>query len=598
MRDFNNFAIMRLLILKKWLFLSAAIVGLSFVFLSSLLLVSLASFPNGERIKSFESEYVIKKNGDVDVREKIIYDFADFERHGIFRFIPIKYKTVSGNYNLKVSNVSVTDENSLLIRFTQDLSNNLKLTIGDPEKLVSGEKVYVINYTVKRAIKYFNDHDEFWWNATGDQWTVPIEKTHAKVIFEDSVNLGEAIPDLFCYQGYYGSKNECRSEWHGKQADFGNDEQVTLEPGQGMTIVVGWPPGIVKKPSFLEKTLFFIFDNWYVGLPIVTFLVIMWLWYRRGRDPKGRGVIVAEYEPPDQLDPAEIGAILDARVDSKDISAVIINLAIRGYLKIRRKEMKGFFGIKNVDYEFEKISDSQPQKEHEKKIFEAIFSNQKKEIALSELKKSFTESVSEITDKVYEAVVSGGYYVRNPDSSRGNWFVLGVVTAIGLPILLSISNPGFPAVMAGFISGLIIIIFSFFMPQTTRKGALTKEKILGFKEFLSVTETDRIKFHNAPDKNPEMFEKFLPYAMVLGVEKEWAEQFKDIYERQPSWYEDTSGATTNFNSVVLTRAVADFNASALNSIISSPKSAAGGGSGVGGGGFSGGGFGGGGGGSW
>lgn len=133
------------------------------------------------------------------------------------------------------------------------------------------------------------------------------------------------------------------------------------------------------------------------------------------------------------------------------------------------------------------------------------------------------------------------------------------------------------------------------MPAVTKKGAELKENILGFKDFLSVTETDRLKFHNAPEKTPESFEKFLPYAMVLGVEKEWSKQFEGIYNQQPNWYEDSSGRM--FNAMILSSIVSDFSSSATAAMSSQPSSAAGGGSGFSGGG-GGGGFGGGGGGSW
>jgi uncharacterized membrane protein len=165
-----------------------------------------------------------------------------------------------------------------------------------------------------------------------------------------------------------------------------------------------------------------------------------------------------------------------------------------------------------------------------------------------------------------------------------------------LIFVLTALYPGTAGFLSAVVSAAIIIIFSFVMPRVTLKGARIKEAILGFKEFLSVTETDRLKFHNAPEKNPELFEKFLPYAMVFGVEQEWAGQFKDIYRGQPSWFE-SSGSERVFTSLVLADFVSDFSGTANSSMIT-PPSASSGGSGMGGGGFSGGGFGGGGGGSW
>jgi uncharacterized membrane protein len=147
-----------------------------------------------------------------------------------------------------------------------------------------------------------------------------------------------------------------------------------------------------------------------------------------------------------------------------------------------------------------------------------------------------------------------------------------------------------------FISGIIMFIFSMFMAQKTVKGTKTLEKILGFKEFLQVTEKERLKFHNPPKMVPEVFEKFLPYAMVLGVENKWADNFKNIYNQEPSWYEGYSNHT--FSAVLLANSLHNFSSSSQSVFVSQPhSSASGGGSGFSGGG-SGGGFGGGGGGSW
>jgi len=168
----------------------------------------------------------------------------------------------------------------------------------------------------------------------------------------------------------------------------------------------------------------------------------------------------------------------------------------------------------------------------------------------------------------------------------------------GTIFLMSFPNAGiFGAlgITSFAISGLLIIIFGLFMPAKTRKGALAKEHILGFKKYLSVAEKDRIEFHNAPKKNPERFEKLLPYAMALGVEEEWAKQFEGIYDKQPDWYGGPSAA--RFNALTLTRSLNSFSSSANSTLASKPSSASGGGSGFSGGG-SGGGFGGGGGGSW
>jgi uncharacterized membrane protein len=215
-------------------------------------------------------------------------------------------------------------------------------------------------------------------------------------------------------------------------------------------------------------------------------------------------------------------------------------------------------------------------------------------VRLSELKNKFYKSLKDIKDSVCASVVGKGYYREDPNSAKKICGTIAGIVVFGA-IFFGSNLFGVIGIASLVISGFIIFAFGIIMPAPTKKGALAKEYILGLKEYLQVAEKDRIKFHNAPEKNPEHFEKLLPYAMVLGVEKEWAEQFKDIYLQNPSWYNDPSGA--NFNSLILVNSLSSFSTSANSTLASMPSSASGGGSGFSGGG-SGGGFGGGGGGSW
>jgi len=323
----------------------------------------------------------------------------------------------------------------------------------------------------------------------------------------------------------------------------------------------------------------------------VSFL-LFYLWYSRGRDPKGRGTIIAQFDAPDNLTPAEVGTIIDEKAHKRDISAEIINLAIKGYIKIKRIEVKGIF--KSVDYELFKLKDENSlANPFERELMTSLF-KKKIEIKLSSLKDKFYKDLKKVEKEIYESIVSKGYFLKNPNKVRGTYIGIG----FAILVLSWFSGPIFNwfGVVNIAISGILVIIFSFFMPKKAKKGVLAKEYILGLKNYLTVAEKDRIKFHNAPEKNPEHFEKLLPYAMVLGVEKEWAKQFENIYDQQPSWYNDPSHA--HFTAFVLASSLNSFQTKANTTLTSRPSSASSGSSGFGGGGFSGGGFGGGGGGSW
>jgi uncharacterized membrane protein len=561
----------------------------SFLFFSSQPVFAQTS-SDTERITSFGGEVKINSDSTVDVRETLNYDFGGAEKHGIFRFIPIKYKARGGNFNLRISNINVNDENGNPYNYAISYSgNDIEIKIGDANKLVSGAKTYIISYTIRRAINYFSDHDELYWNFTGNKWEIPIENATLKVSLpvEAKDNL-----QYKCYQGAYGNNAECSASANGNIISY--QSGGTISPPEGMTIVAGWPKGITAKPSMWQNILDVAKDNWTLFVPIIVFILMYRHWNKKGRDPKGRRTIIAQYEPPDKLVPAEVGTLIDGSADNKDVSATIIDLAVKKFLKIKRTEEKGFLG-KNIEYTFIRLKDEDPEKDFEKTVIRGLFSGGTKETKLSDLKNKFYKDLNTAKGQLYKGITEKGYYVSNPNTTRILWMTLGIFATIGL-IALFANFQGAFGFIAGFVSGVIILVFGWLMPAVTMKGARIKEDILGFKDFLSVTETDRLKFHNAPEKNPQMFEKFLPYAMVFGVEKEWSKQFEGIYNQQPDWYEDSSGRM--FSALILADIVSDFNSSAMSTIASQPSQAAGGGSGFGGGGFSGGGFGGGGGGSW
>ena len=585
----NNRSFLKILFILFFLLIGYEVSALdrSDVSLDNSLLIS-------EKVESFDVEIKINQDSSINISEKIEYDFANLERHGIFRDIPVKYQARGGNYNLRISDISVSDESGNPYNYQLSYpGNNIEIKIGDADKLVSGRKAYVIKYKIKRAINYFNDGDELYWNVTGNGWVVPIEKSSARLIFPESLPSGQIRTK--CYFGVFGSSSECGSSAGGDLTDtvaYFENKNV-LASREGMTIVVGFPKGIVTKPSIVKNILDTMTDNLILFLPFVVFAYMFYRWRKYGRDPQGRGTIIAQYDAPDNLSPAEVGTVLDESADNRDISATIIHLAVRGYLKISKIKKEGFIS-KSDDYQLDKLkSETDLGEEFERTLMQKLFNNNEN-VKLSELKNEFYKDLEKIKGQVYQAVVTKRYYDKNPSTARANYIIAGIAVVF-LIAYLGYGLFGSMAIFSGTVSGIIIIGFGWFMPSRTKKGVLAKEHILGLKEYLTVAEKDRINFHNAPEKNPEHFEKLLPFAIVLKVEKKWAEQFRDIYVKNPSWYNDSSTAT--FNSIILANSLTNFSDSANSVLASSPSSASGGGSGFSGGG-SGGGFGGGGGGSW
>lgn len=559
-----------------------------------------------EEIKSFDAEIKINADSSINVSEKISYDFGSLQRHGIYRDIPIKYKARGGNYNLRISDISVVDEKGNGQTFS--LSNegsNKRIKIGDADKFVSGEKIYVINYVIRRGLNYFADHDELYWNVSGNDWQVPIGRSTARVSFDRNIESDKIKVE--CFQGVYGSTEKCFEKGLDVDIAFGNNvayfASSNLQPKEGLTIVVGFPKGIVQKPTAWQNILYFLKDNWIVGLPIIIFALMLWLWNTRGRDPKGRITIIPQYDVPDNLTPSQVGALIDERADNKDVSADIVNLAVKGYLKINRLPAKIKLLGKD-DYRLDKIRQADEGLGLiEKKLLASLFEHAKKSdvagaiesVKLSKLKNKFYQDLAEINSEIFKTLVDLGYFPKNPQTVRLIYIAFAFLAGITLFFSAVVLQSGVIGIVSAIISNAVILIFGLFMPAKTPKGVLAKEHILGLKMYLEVAEKDRIKFHNAPKKDPQTFERFLPYAMVLGVEKEWAKQFEDIYKNPPKWYSDPSGRA--FSAMYFVSGMDSFSSSANSTLASSPSSASSGGSGFSGGG-SGGGGGGGGGGSW
>lgn len=545
-----------------------------------------------EKIDNYEISIKINSDSSINVSEKIYYNFGTIEKHGIYRDIPIKYDARGGKYKLDISEISIVDENNSPYVFKKSYEgSDLRLKIGESDKFVTGLKIYIINYTVKGAINYFDDRDELYWNAIGAEWLVNIEKASAIVVLPYNVKADQA--ESKCYWGSYGSVTECTIQKNDDKINF--ESPYVLWPEKGITIVIGLPKGILIEPGIMDKIWKTIKDNLVLFLPVLVFIFMFFKWYKYGRDPKGRGTIIPQYEAPDNLSPAEISVILDNKFEKKGISSEIINLAVNGYLKIQRIEKKTFI-IKSVDYNLIKLKEQDGLKnDFEKKIMEALFGRQE-EIKLSDLKNKFYKELRVINNEIYDSVVDKGYFVKNPNKVRAMYISLAITALFMIYLFVNLfSFLGVIGIVSIVLSCIIVIIFGWFMPKRTKKGAIARENILGLKQYLSVAEKDRIKFHNAPEKNPEQFEKFLPFAMVLGVEKEWAKQFEGIYNQTPSWYE--GNFSSGFNAIILANILNDFSSAAYSNLSSPPSSAARGGSGFSGGGI-GGGFGGGGGGSW
>ncbi len=546
-----------------------------------------AQYVYAESILSFHSDITINTDASVNIEENIVYDFGDVQRHGIFRTIPIKYKTDIGMRTIKITDVEVFVDGDKANYKINKKGKDLEIKIGDADRTITGKHTYKIKYNVKGAINYFEDHDEFYWNVTGDDWPVDMMSVTANISSPGNTKLK-------CFQGSYGDVRECmitsRDDMH---ASFNFN---TVVSGEDSTIVVGLVKGVIYKPGFIQKIMWFLADNWIAFLPIVVFVWAFNTWWKYGRDPQGSGTIVPYYDVPENLSVAEVSAVINNELKTKDISAMIIQLAVKGYIKIKQQEEGKIF--KSTKYTFYKINDDKKNQktlsDEEKDLLQYLFSYSKDGVVTTDdLEDKFYTKVDKLQSKALEQIKEKGFLPKESDYRGAMFIIVAILQSIIFSVLFIFL--GWIVIVVAIINFIMLIVFAIIMGHRTKSGVEMKEKLLGLKLYLETAEKDRIKFHNAPQKNPERFEKLLPYAMVFGVEREWAEQFKDIYNEQPNWYEGTN--TQTFNSVMLADSLNSFSSATASNVTSFPSSASSGGSGFSGGG-SGGGFGGGGGGSW
>ena len=491
---------------------------------------------------------------------------------------------------------SVTDDNGNKLKYESSKSGDfrdLKIYIPDA---VDATRVVNIDYSVRNGVRFFDNYAEFYWNVTGNDWPVPIDHASAFVTLPENAAGGLRAQ---AFTGIYGSKHsEASSEVQGANVLFETTNPLPMRGG--MTIDIYIPKDVLKEPSSLTKFGWFLGSNPIVFLPLLTLVVMFGLWHTVGRDPDPGESVAPMYEPPKGMSPAEAGTLITDSIHPRDITSTIVDLAVRGYIKIEEK-VDTVLVFHHKDYVFHLLkpmeqwgSDLAP---HERVMLSNIFLAGS-DTRLSSLKNRFYTAIPTIREDIMSALKKKGMYMLDPESANG----YSIVAAVAIGILLAavqvlgwmnLFNSIPLAIVSGLISALIWWLFARQMTAKTLLGARTQVSILGFQEFMNRVDADRIK--RMP---PDTFEKFLPYAMAFGVEHHWAQAFAGIVKDPPSWYAG-SGSNVGFNAILFSGAMHGMATDMNQVFVSAPRASSSGsgfgGGGFGGGGFSGGGFGGGGG---
>jgi uncharacterized membrane protein len=586
-------------------------ISILFLLLAYFFFSQIATAQESWSINTFDSKINIQPSGQVQITETLNVDFGNLEKHGIYRDMPYAYVREDGSYYYTKIDVQNVTLNNAKVKYEVTRNDaNIRVKIGDPDRTISGSQTYEITYLATGILSAFTEHDELYWNVTGNEWEVPIYKTTASVTLPR-----DSIKRIACYEGPYGSTDPCISSNSLAMANFSSTK--TFYPGDGLSIVVGFNKGTVpiltveKPKSFFEK----LFSTSSLAAFALSFIFgtafVISKWYTKGRDfwlkklhlndsrakheikPLGaHETIVVEFDPPEKLRPAQLGTLVDERADTLDVSATIIDFAVRGFLTITEQEKSWTFGKR--DYVLKrKNKNTKDLAAYEKLLLEKLFGNNDL-VSLSSLKNKFYNDLAKVKQELYKDVVEQKLFPDNPEKIRAKYLIIGVLLdmiSIGLAIASANLNQAqmFAFALGLIPAGFLMIVLSRSMPRRTAYGRELLRRVKGYELFLSKAEKYRQQFF----ERKNLFNEILPYTIVLGLTEKFAKAFSvlGLPEPKPAWY----SGTRPFNAMSLADSVSDFSASLSSSIASAPRSQGGFSSG---GGFSGGGGGGGGGGSW
>lgn len=561
--------------------------------LLTLLLLPLISLAD-ERILEFDSEILVFDSGWIEVTETIkVRAEGNRIQRGIYRDFPTRYRDVYGNsHEVAYEPLTVLRNDAREDFHTRRRDNGIRTYFGSSNRtLAPGIHTYTFRYRANRMLGFFDEHDELYWNATGLEWAFPIDKASATVVLKFEGD--PEIQSTNAFTGPMGSRGTDFTIRQDGQATATFETTRMLVPHEGLTIVVAWPKGFVVPPGRTQELTWLLTDNInlvvaLIGL-FVMFIYFFLVWRNFGKDPE-EGLLVTRYEPPVGFSPASLRFIKQMYYDNKVMTAAIVNLAVKGYLQIRASD------------DLHSLERSDPGENAptlatgERELYEALF----RDGDLVFLDDEYHESLGDARSahrKSLRKDYANRYFKTNGLLSIPG-FLIGVSAAV---IALNVGlGPSFFVIAVIVLMIIVAATFAALMKRPTGLGRKVRDDMLGFKDYLEIAEKDELNLRNPPERTPQLFEKYLPFALAMGVEQKWAERFTEIFaglrgpndtSYHPSWYNgswnslDLSSNTSGLSSGLTT---------AISSSVTPPGSSSGGG----GGGFSGGGGGGGGGGGW
>ena len=552
-----------------------------------LFLCSFGILFSSERILNYYTELDLNIDGTLFIIENITVKAEGNKiQRGIMREFPTKYQDKHGNnIIIDFEIIDVLKDGLQEPFFIKNKSNGKVVYVGDKNVFLKHKNyTYTLKYNINRQVGFFENYDELYYNAIGNGWSFPIDRVNIKLSLPENASIMQ-------HSAYTGSINGTGKNY--KVIPLASNiiqfENINpFSPYEGLTFAVSFPKGIIKEPTISEKTSYFLNDNSSILIFLIGYLILLfyylYAWNKVGRDPK-QGAIIPHFTPPQNFSPAAIRYILKMNFDKRCFSAAIVNMARKGYLNI----------IDDDNYKLSKINDndsmlSKGEQALAKKIFyksDTITLDNKENVPIRKAMQGLK--------KALKNELSTHYFNVN-----GKWIFPGIlISTITLVLIIALMDSlTFAIIVSIFIIVITNMLFIYLMQAPTIHGRNTMDQIEGFKMYLSIAEAERLNLLNPPKRTPELFEKFLPYAIALKVENEWGDQFNSIFSKleeennsyQPHWYHGHLSSGFIIND--FTSSIGKSFSSAISSASTPPGSSSAGG------GFAGGGGGGGGGGGW
>jgi len=611
-----------------------------------------------ERILSYQSDIAVQRDSSLLVAEIITVRAEGVEiRRGIYRDFPTRYKgRRGGRVKVGFELLGVTKNGTPEPAATETIGNGVRIRIGSADVfLAPGDYRYVIRYRTTRQLGRFEDFDELYWNVTGNGWLFPIDQAEARITLPSPVQFGQRA----FYTGSQGATGQQATVVSEKPGEIVFRTTAPLAPYEGLTVAVAWPKGVIAETSAGELRKYWLADYGPLiagVLALIGVLAFYWTaWRRAGRNPP-EGTVVPIFSPPDDLSPAAMRYIWKMKTDNRAFAAALVDLGVKGQVRLVEEEGGWFSSDKTRIERLAGLETPLPAAEH---AMVHALAEPGESIVMEKGNHAKFIAARNALDKDFKSRFEGKLFLRN-----WQWAGAGVsalVAAIWLSamvaalaigagsttrILLSLSATaaaalvtvygrggstrdnclfmvlgavlvalavwtGFP-VLAGAVSidllpmllpllALPVVISAFWwISAPTKEGRAVLDRIAGFRQYLSIAERERLDRMTAPKDTPEIFERYLPYAIALGVENDWADRFRSVLAAASvqgqaqgfAWYSGSRDPWSDSTGFV------DDVGSSLASSVSSASTAPGSSSGSGGGGSSGGGGGGGGGGGW